>query len=127
VEQVEAFQDLKLTASVGQVLTQGPAGVGRSDLITYNPVGYNPIYATWEVRAASNKAQLGITLATKTVDSPVFVLRDYTAPVPPTRVLLNGVELRADLDYFASVDETADALWLTLARPLSGTSTLSIE
>ena len=127
VEQVEAFQDLKLTATVGQVITQGPAGVGRSDLITYNPVGYNPIYATWEARAASNKAQLGITLATKTVDSPMFVLRDYTAPVPPTRVLLNGVELRADLDYFASVDETADALWLTLARPLSGTSTLSIE
>jgi hypothetical protein len=127
VEQVEAFQDMRLTATVGQILTQGPAGVGRTDLVTYAPVGYNPIYSTWEVQAASNKARIGITTGTRAVDSPVFVLRGYTAVSPPARVLLDGVELHPDLDYFVSVDDAGDALWLTLARSLSGTATLSVE
>ena len=127
VEQVEAFQDVKLTASVGQVLTQGPAGVGRPDSASYQPAGYNPVYATWEVQAASNRAQLTFTSGAREVDSPVFVLRGYTAAVPPTRVLLDGVELKPDMEYFASVDDAGDALWLTLARSVGGTVNLTIE
>ncbi len=127
VEQVEAFQDVQLTASVGQVLTQGPAGVGRPDAITYQPTGYNPIYATWEVQASGNRAQLTFTTGPREVDSPVFVLRGYTATVPPTRVLLDGVELRPNMEYFASVDDAGDSLWLTLARSVGGTVNLTIE
>ncbi len=127
VEQVESFQGVTLTATVGAVLTQGPAGVGRTDPVTYAPAGYNPLYATWEVRAVNNQAQLGFTTGTRPVASPVFVLRDYTAATPPASVRLDGVELRPDLDYYASVDDAGDALWLTLARSVSGTVSLTIQ
>jgi hypothetical protein len=46
-QQAETASDTTLTASVGSVRTQGPAGVGRTDLQTYSPAGYNPIYGTW--------------------------------------------------------------------------------
>ncbi|WP_309894624.1 Ig-like domain-containing protein [Archangium sp.] len=127
VEQVEALQAAKLTASVGTVLTQGPAGVGRSDTQTYSPAGYNPLYATWEVQAAGNQAQLAFTSGTRPVESPVFVLRGYTASTPPASVRLDGVTLRPDLDYYASVDDAGNTLWLTLARSVSGTVNLVVQ
>ncbi|HEY0095512.1 MAG TPA: hypothetical protein VGB96_14370, partial [Archangium sp.] len=127
VEQVEAHQASKLTATVGTVLTQGPAGVGRTDTQTYAPAGYNPLYATWEAQAADNQAQLAFTTGTRPVESPVFVLRGYTASTPPASVRLDGVVLRPDLDYYASVDDTGDALWLTLARSVSGTVSLAVQ
>jgi hypothetical protein len=40
-----------LTASVGSVRTGGIAGVGRTDIEAYNPVGFSPIFGTWEVDA----------------------------------------------------------------------------
>jgi hypothetical protein len=127
VGQVEAFQDVRMTASVGQVLTEGPAGVDRVDAVRYEPVGYNPIYATWEVRADGNRARFDFTTGSRPVDSPVFVVRGYTASSPPARVSLGGVTLVPDVDYFTSLDDAGDAVWLTLARSLSGTVTLSVE
>jgi hypothetical protein len=126
-EQVEALQAAKLTASVGTVLTQGPAGVGRTDTQIYSPAGYNPLYATWEVQAAGNQAQLAFTSGTRPVESPVFVLRGYTASTPPASVRLDGVTLRPDLDYYASVDDAGNTLWLTLARSVSGTVNLVVQ
>jgi hypothetical protein len=95
--------------------------------VRYEPVGYNPIYATWEVRADGNRARFDFTTGSRPVDSPVFVVRGYTASSPPARVSLGGVTLVPDVDYFASLDDAGDALWLTLARSLSGTVTLSVE
>lgn len=127
VEQVEAYQQARLTATVGEVLTQGPAGVGRSDTAAYEPVGYNPLYATWEARAEGHRAMLLFSPGSRPVDSPMFVLRGYTALVPPARVWLDGVELRPDVDYFASVDEPGQALWLTLPRSLASPVELRVE
>ena len=127
VGQVESFQDVRMTASVGQVLTQGPAGIARTDTVLYEPVGYNPILATWEVRADANRARFDFTTGARPVDSPVFVIRGYTASAPPARVSLGGVTLVPDVDYFASLDDAGDAVWLTLARSLTGTATLSLE
>lgn len=125
--EVESWQGVRLTATEGQVRTQGPGGVGRSDAVTYDVPGYNPVYATWEAQAASNRAQLRFELGDRTLSQPVVVLRGYTASGPPTRVTLEGQSLAADVDYFASVDTAGDALWLTVGRSLTGTATLRVE
>lgn len=125
--EVEAWQGVRLTATEGTVVTRGPGGVGRTDAVTYDVPGYNPVYATWEAQAAANRAQLRFEAGTRTLAHPVVVLRGYTAASPPTRVSLDGQALAADVDYFASVDEAGDALWLTLRRELTGTVALRVE
>jgi hypothetical protein len=125
--EVEAWQGVRLTATEGTVSTRGPGGVGRTDAVTYDVPGYNPVYATWEAQAASNRATLRFEAGARTLTHPVLVLRGYTASAPPARVTLDGQALTADEDYFASVDEAGDALWLTLGRTLTGTVTLRVE
>ncbi|MFP2927514.1 hypothetical protein ACLESO_20420 [Pyxidicoccus sp. 3LG] len=125
--EVEAWQGVQLTATEGTVLTRGPGGVGRDDAVTYDVPGYNPVYATWEVQAASNRATLRFEAGTRTLTHPVVVLRGYTASAAPTRVTLDGQALAADADFFASVDEATDSLWLTVNRALTGTVTLRVE
>ncbi|WP_246357479.1 hypothetical protein [Pyxidicoccus fallax] len=125
--EVEAWQGIRLTATEGTVITRGPGGVGRTDAVAYDVPGYNPVYATWEAQAASNRATLRFEAGTRTLTHPVVVLRGYTASDAPTRVTLDGKSLKADVDYFASVDEAGDALWLTLDRELTGTATLRVE
>jgi hypothetical protein len=125
--EVEAWQSIRLTATEGTVVTRGPGGVGRTDPVTYDVPGYNPVYATWEAQAAANRAGLRFEAGARTLTHPVVVLRGYTDATPPPRVTLDGQALTADVDYFASVDESGDALWLTLNRALTGTVTLRVE
>ncbi len=125
--EVEAWQSIRLTATEGTVVTRSPGGVGRTDPVTYDVPGYNPVYATWEAQAAANRAGLRFEAGARTLTHPVVVLRGYTAATPPPRVTLDGQALTADVDYFASVDEAGDALWLTLNRALTGTVTLRVE
>jgi hypothetical protein len=117
------------TASVGTLVTAGPAGVGRSDTQTYSRPGYNPVYATWDVNASSNAASINwATSAGDTLKNPVLRLLGYSAPDAPTAVTFNGANLTADTDYLASVDSSTGTLWLTLMRTLSGpTNTLAIQ
>jgi hypothetical protein len=124
---VEASQGVRLTATEGSVITRGPGGVGRSDAVTYDVAGYNPVYATWEAQASANRATLRFEVGPRALSHPVVVLRGYTAASAPARVTLDGQPLAADEDYFASVDEAGDALWLTLGRDLTGTVTLRVE
>lgn len=125
--EVEAWQQVRFTATEGSVLTQGPGGVARADSVPYDVPGYNPVYATWEARVAGNRAQLRFDTGTASLRQPVLVLRGYTASAPPSRVVLDGQALAADSDYFASVDDAGDALWLTLNRTLTGTAVLRVE
>lgn len=125
--EVEAWQGVRLMATEGTVLTRGPGGVGRSDAVTYDVPGYNPVYATWEAQAASNRATLRFEAGARTLTHPVVVLRGYTASTPPGRVTLDGQALAVDVDYFASVDAAGDVLWLTVKRTLTGTMTLHVE
>ncbi|WP_228557115.1 hypothetical protein [Myxococcus sp. AB025B] len=127
VSEVESWQRVRLTATRGTVVTQGPGGVGRTDSVPFDVPGYNPVYATWEARAADNRAELRFDTGTQPLEHPVLVLRGYTATTPPSRVLLDERVLTADADYFASVDDAGDALWLTLHRTLTGTATLRLE
>jgi hypothetical protein len=125
--EVEAWQGVRLMATEGTVATRGPGGVGRADAVTYDVPGYNPVYATWEAQAASNRATLRFEAGARSLTHPLVVLRGYTASTPPGRVTLDGQALTADVDYFASVDAAGDTLWLTVNRTLTGTMTLHVE
>ena len=125
--EVEAWQGVRLSATEGTVRTRGPGGVGRTDEVTYDVAGYNPVYATWEVNAASNRVSLAFDTAGRTLVHPMLVVRDYTATGAPGAVTLNGQKLTANTDYFASVDTAGKALWLTLQRDLKGAVTLRVE
>ncbi|MBF5043446.1 hypothetical protein FGE12_13695 [Aggregicoccus sp. 17bor-14] len=128
VAQVEAVQRTTLSATRGSVLTQGPAGVGRTDTAAYQPAGYNPVYGTWEVQAAQGAATVRFGVGSgAALQHPVLVLHGWTSAQPPTRVTLDGAALQPDVDYFATVDPAAGALWLTLGRTLQGSATLAVE
>ena len=127
VAQVEALQQTLLGATRGTVLTQGPAGVGRTDAAPNAPAGYSPLYGTWEVQADADRATVRFEVRGAPLRRPLLVLRGYGAAGPPSRVTLDGAALQADVDYYASVDAGGRALWLTLARTLQGSATLAIE
>ena len=118
-----------LTASTGSVRTQGSAGVGRADLQTYSPAGYNPIYGTWEVDADKNQVALTFAIsnsAPSSLDQPILVVHGYTGAGLPAQVILDGAALSANSDYYASLRPGAAELWLTLNRKLAGTHTLQV-
>jgi hypothetical protein len=125
--QVEAWQGVKLSATEGTVRTRGPGGVGRTDTVMYDVPGYNPVYATWEADAASNRASLTFDTAGATLSHPMLVLHGYTAPDAPAAITLDGQALASGKDYFASVDAAGQTLWLTLQRDLKGSVTLQVR
>jgi hypothetical protein len=127
VTQMETAQRTTLTASVGSVLTSGPAGVGRSDPATYVPAGWDHVYGAWAATAAGNAATVQLAIASGSLVDPMFAIRNYTAAAAPAHVLLAGKELVADEDYFASVDPATKTLWLTLGRTVSGTVSLEVK
>ncbi|SMF94215.1 hypothetical protein SAMN02949497_1524 [Methylomagnum ishizawai] len=118
-----------LTATVGSVRTQGIAGIGRSDLKTYTPAGYSPVYGTWEVNAANNNLALSFAVAStapSTLNNPILVVHGYTGPATPAQVLLDGVPLVADSDVFISARPASSELWITLNRKLAGTHSFQL-
>jgi hypothetical protein len=128
VAQVEALQRTRLTATVGQVLTEGPAGVGRTDRAPYAPAGHNPVYGTLEVLAAGGgRAEVVLEAQGPALQRPVLVVRGYTASTLPARLELDGQALAPDVDAYLTLDDAGDALWVTLARTLSGRHTLRLE
>jgi hypothetical protein len=124
---VEAVQQTTLSATAGTVLTAGPAGVGRTDTVDYAPVGYDRIFGTWEVTAANNQTDVSFTVAGSRLPNPTLVLRGYTATTVPTEVLVDGAALTADVDYFASLDDAGDSVWITLNRDLAGQVEVEVQ
>ncbi|HET8941746.1 MAG TPA: hypothetical protein VFN13_07150, partial [Rudaea sp.] len=132
VAQVENVMASTLAASVGTVLTSGPAGVNRTDTRAYQPSGYNRVYGTWDVDvgASANTATINLNAPGTGVDNPIFVLHHHSANLPAS-VTLDGVALTADVDYYASIDapnvDHADTrLWITINRHWTGSHSLSV-
>jgi hypothetical protein len=125
--QAETASLVTLAATTGAVRAQGPAGAGRSDLQTYHPAGYSPVFGTWEVEAANNRVDLEMTVpltAPTTLDNPILVVHNFTAA--SVQAGLDGGSLVPGSDYYASLRPAAAELWLTLQRRLSGSHTLQI-
>ncbi|HYM61753.1 MAG TPA: fibronectin type III domain-containing protein [Thermoanaerobaculia bacterium] len=121
VAQVETMQSVTATASVGTVLTMGPAGVARPDNVTYVPAGYNHVYGALAFSAAANQLDVNVAVGAGTLSKPLMIVSNYTAGYP-AGVTLNGATLNADTDYYASLRPAASELWITLNRNLTGAS-----
>ena len=126
VAQVENIQSTILTAKVGTVVTSGLGGIARSDSVTYEPAGYNPIYSTWEINSVSGNAAYKFTIETGFLVSPMFVIRNYTPTNPPSMIQVNSMAKRTDVDYFASLDDYNDILWITLRGNYTGSNDVVI-
>ena len=127
--QAETVSLTTLTANVGTVRTQGIAGIGRADLQPYSPIGFNPIYGTWEVEALNNQVDVSFSVpasAPTSLDRPIIVVHNYTGVGSLAQVFLDGVVLTANSDYFTSLWPGASELWITLNRQLTGTQNLQI-
>ena len=131
VTQVENAMSSTLSASVGTVTASGPAGVGRSDTRTFQPAGYNRVYATWEVNAAASNATMALNAAGSGIANPMFIIHNHANALPAS-VTFDGGALTADVDYFATVDpanaDHADTrLWITVNRAWVGSHTLTVN
>lgn len=116
--QIEALQSLGLQAALGSVALSGPAGVADPTPVNYQPPGYDHVRGALSFIASANRLDATLTAGAGTsLHNPLLILRGYTLAAPP-RLRLGELELVADRDYFASVRESADEVWITLNRSL---------
>lgn len=124
VSQIEIVQTMTLSASVGNVKTSGAAGVNRPETRSYQPAGWNHVYAALAFVADNNRLDASINVPQGVLRKPLLIVDNWNAAAPTVR--LGGVTLQADIDYFASPRAGANELWLTLNRNLSGVNGLEI-
>ncbi|HEV8247178.1 MAG TPA: hypothetical protein VGP93_15480, partial [Polyangiaceae bacterium] len=133
VADTEAIYATTMTASVGTVVTSGPRGpgtfvgptVGTMPTIDYPNPGYDFVYRSWNITAESGLASFTLNVGSgKTLTRPTIVVHEFPGEVASVRV--NGADLTANADYFASYDAPSQRLFITLASSLgSGTHTLA--
>jgi hypothetical protein len=126
VAEIEAVQRTKLTATTGTVVTELPGGVGRTDMVTLSPPGWDPRYATWNVAADGNKAAFSVNVASGAIVDPVIVISNFTGTTVPT-VTVDGMMGTPDVTYLASLDTANHLLWITLRPGWQGTQQISIQ
>src|SRR5262249_49129409 len=118
VLQIENVQAATLTAAIRGVRPTGPAGVNRSDSVTYQPVGWNHVYGAWAVQASGSQVDVNLNPGGGTLHNPLIIVSGWTTDLPTT-VRFNGVPQTQDLQYFPSVRAGAQELWITLNRDLA--------
>jgi MYXO-CTERM domain-containing protein len=117
-----------LTATTGTVVTSGPRGpgdfvgptVGRMPTIEWSNPGFDFIHRTWNVTADQGAIAVTMDVAQGGLVRPVLVAHDYAGEDEVVR--LDGEELAADADYYASYDPATARLWITIDRTLEGGS-----
>lgn len=121
VTQIETVQTTILTAAIGSVATSGPAGAGRVDSMTYQPSGWNPVYAAWALNANANSLDANFAVAAgRTLRKPVLIISNWTSPNLPSALRFNGAAQLLDADWLPSLRAGANELWITLNRDVSG-------
>lgn len=118
-QEVETIQGVGLSAAVGSVATQGPAGVADASGATYQPPGYDPVRGALTFQADGNRLDANVAVGSGTLKHPLLIVRGYAAALPAT-VKLRGALLTRDVDYFPSLRGDAAELWITLNRDLDG-------
>jgi len=124
VSQVERMLQAQLGVIQGQVVTQGPGGVARTDSVTYPVPGYNGTYGAYELQADwTGNFTLTLNAPGGDIRNPVFLIRNMGGV--PGVLTLDGTALVADQDYFASYDASTRTVWLTVNRLWNGSRTLA--
>lgn len=119
---VEARVATRVAEAVGKVRLLGPAGAGHTDAIVYDPPGYSPVFSTWEIDATQNHADLVVDAPSGAgLENATFVVHGYDA-ASLAELRLDGARLESDRDYFVSVRNDVNELWITLNGKLRGAS-----
>lgn len=101
----------------GEVVIEGPAGPGDGTIVGYDEPGYNHIYSALEFRASDdNELDIELVAGGNTVEQPLLIIGNYDGDWPV--VTWDGVELEADVDFFASLWPERQELWITLDVPI---------
>ncbi len=125
VREIEVVQQTTMTATVGAVVTEGAGGVGRTDTVKLDPPGYDARYSTWNIQAASNRAAFAVRVGADAIVNPVVVVHGFTGATVPA-ITVDGTAAVADVDFFASIDATGQALWITFRPGWRGTRQITI-
>jgi hypothetical protein len=127
VAMMEQAAKAALTATVGEVVARGPAGIGRTDAVDYKPAGYNPIFGTWDVKPAAGRAHLTFDAgAGQTLLSPIVVLRGYGKTTLP-RLTVGGRALTYGVDALPSYDASTGDLWVTFVGGFTSTVAVAFD
>ncbi|MBU0677368.1 MAG: glycoside hydrolase family 26 protein [Verrucomicrobia bacterium] len=119
---------VSFTANDGRIETQGREGVACPNTFTYSPAGYDHVYRTWRASmSASNTAALNLDLSSGSLRNPTFSLRHFQGAQAPISVEWNAAPLTADTDYFASVDDVRDILYLTVDGTFTSSNTITVQ
>jgi len=127
VAQQERVTAATITATRGSVVTSGPGGVGRTDLVTYSPAGYDPLYGTFDLEA---EATTGAVVAAfdpraKAIKFPAFRVLSYPLTTDPTGVRMGATNLVEGTDYAVSRD--GSTLWFVLKKTVSAVTTIAFN
>lgn len=127
VAQQERLTASTFTATRGKIVTSGPAGVGRSDVVTYAPAGYDPLYATFDIKAEATTGAVVAALdpKAKAIKYPTFRVLDYPLTTDPTGVRMGATNLVEGTDYAVSRDGTT--LWFVLKKTISAVTTIAFN
>jgi len=119
--------DVSFSADEGRIVTQGVEGVSCPNTWPFSPAGYDHVYRLWRASAtASNTVDLNLDMAAGALCNPTFRVEHYLGTNAPDTVELNGSNLLADVEYFASVDSVRSYLYLTLNSCLVGSNTVRV-
>jgi hypothetical protein len=128
VVQMQSAFDTVLGTTTGSVVVSGPTGVGSAANVAmaYNPAGYNPTYAAWEVTAAQNAVNAALTPGPGlSLINPIFLVDGYTSTQLPSSISINGGST-AGTDYYATLDTVGQRLWITAIANTSATINLAV-
>lgn len=128
-KQVEFLQKATLCALEGtSVRTRGAAGIARSDEVTYDVAGLNPLFNTWELDVDPCATMLRFSLSPALgapLSQPTFVLHGIDH-LDDDAVRIDGHVLRAQMGYFKSEDKVGHQVWLTFNQSLESTTEITI-
>jgi hypothetical protein len=130
VETVEALSAAAVTdIGPGSLVDQVPKGPGATETKEITN-GYNDTYAAYHLAADDNQLAFTFTPAPgRPVNTPIFVVQNYTAASLPEIVVADAVitiNAGADSGAFVSLNAAAQELWVTLNASLTEATRVQI-
>lgn len=115
-----------LTASVGTVVTTGRMNLySTAGSFTLKPAGYNHIYHAWEVNCSSDKADINLSLGSKTLKNQTFIFNNYNLSAA-SEIRVNSTLQNEGVDMFTSVDTVNKKLYVTFNKTFTGTTNITL-
>ncbi|MBI1357571.1 MAG: hypothetical protein GC160_24790 [Acidobacteria bacterium] len=127
VRQAEAVEMSSLSCTVGSPVWSSATGVADPAPQILTPTGFDPVYGAWTAWADHGAVTMDFDVgAGYELENPLILVRSYWGSEAPV-VLLDGVALLPDVDYYASYRQDQHELWMTLSRTLRAQQRLTIR